>query len=159
MAAYPGLYVSKYTHKCLTCCSHQVYALHLPYLPLSLPLDPCIPFSLFTSLPPSLPPSLPHSLPPSHPPSLPPSLHHSFPPSLLPSFPLQIAETGRLGQFTLWLLVGSDLHQLKLSVPRVFYVNSHSSKVRTRNYTCMYVHVHTCTYMHIHVISTKSHRI
>ena len=40
----------------------------------------------------------------------------------------QIAETGTPGQFILWALVGEDLHQLKLSVPRVFYVNCRSTK-------------------------------
>ena len=40
----------------------------------------------------------------------------------------QVAETGTHGQFILWALVGEDLHQLKLSVPRVFYVNCRSTK-------------------------------
>jgi DNA polymerase epsilon subunit 1 len=41
---------------------------------------------------------------------------------------IQIAESSEPGVFTLWTLVGSDLHQLKLSVPRVFYVNCRTSK-------------------------------
>ncbi len=32
------------------------------------------------------------------------------------------------GNFTLWALVGGDLHRLRLSLPRVFFVNSHSSR-------------------------------
>ena len=32
------------------------------------------------------------------------------------------------GEFTLWVLVGGDLHELRLLLPRVFYVNSHSSQ-------------------------------
>ena len=40
----------------------------------------------------------------------------------------QVAETAVPGVFTLWALVGSDLHQLKLTIPRVFYVNCRTSK-------------------------------
>ncbi|XP_045502598.1 DNA polymerase epsilon catalytic subunit 1 [Colias croceus] len=36
---------------------------------------------------------------------------------------IQIAETGEPGLFRLWALVGTELHQIKLTVPRVFYVN------------------------------------
>lgn len=36
---------------------------------------------------------------------------------------IQIAETGEPGLFKLWVLVNSELHQVKLNVPRVFYVN------------------------------------
>ena len=41
---------------------------------------------------------------------------------------LQVAESSVPGVFTLWVLVGADLHQLKLSVPRVFYVNCRTTK-------------------------------
>ncbi|XP_061721749.1 DNA polymerase epsilon catalytic subunit 1 [Cydia pomonella] len=37
---------------------------------------------------------------------------------------IQILETSEPGLFRLWALVGSDLHQIKLTVPRIFYVNS-----------------------------------
>ena len=41
---------------------------------------------------------------------------------------IQIMETGTPGMFRLWALVGSDLHQIKLVVPRVFYVNQRTAK-------------------------------
>ena len=41
---------------------------------------------------------------------------------------VQIMETGTPGLFRLWALVGSDLHQIKLVVPRVFYVNQRTAK-------------------------------
>ena len=41
---------------------------------------------------------------------------------------IQIVETKTPGLFRLWALVGSDLHQIKLVVPRVFYVNQRSAK-------------------------------
>ncbi|XP_063387130.1 DNA polymerase epsilon catalytic subunit 1 isoform X2 [Cydia fagiglandana] len=37
---------------------------------------------------------------------------------------IQVLETSEPGLFRLWALVGSDLHQIKLTVPRIFYVNS-----------------------------------
>ncbi|PZC77848.1 hypothetical protein B5X24_HaOG202959 [Helicoverpa armigera] len=36
---------------------------------------------------------------------------------------IQVAETPEPGLFKVWALVGSELHQIKLSVPRIFYVN------------------------------------
>ncbi|CAH2983486.1 unnamed protein product [Chilo suppressalis] len=36
---------------------------------------------------------------------------------------IQVAETAEPGLFKLWALVGSELHQIKLTVPRIFYVN------------------------------------
>ncbi|XP_038207055.1 DNA polymerase epsilon catalytic subunit 1 [Zerene cesonia] len=36
---------------------------------------------------------------------------------------IQIAETAEPGLFRLWALVGNELHQIKLTVPRIFYVN------------------------------------
>lgn len=41
---------------------------------------------------------------------------------------LQIAETSQPGLFRLWAVIGSDLHCIRLSVPRVFYVNQHVPK-------------------------------
>ncbi|KAJ7309581.1 hypothetical protein JRQ81_007633, partial [Phrynocephalus forsythii] len=41
---------------------------------------------------------------------------------------VQIAETSQLGLFKLWAVIGSDLHCLKLNVPRIFYVNQRVSK-------------------------------
>ena len=40
----------------------------------------------------------------------------------------QVVETSTPGQFTVWALVGEDLHQLKLTIPRVFYVNCRTPK-------------------------------
>lgn len=42
--------------------------------------------------------------------------------------PAQIGETGEPGVLRLWALVGSELHQLRLVVPRVFYVNQRSPR-------------------------------
>ncbi|XP_060805157.1 DNA polymerase epsilon catalytic subunit 1 [Amyelois transitella] len=36
---------------------------------------------------------------------------------------IQVSETSEPGLFRLWALVGSELHQIKLTVPRIFYVN------------------------------------
>ena len=41
---------------------------------------------------------------------------------------IQIMETGTPGLFRLWALVGSDLHCIKLTVPRIFYVNQKPPK-------------------------------
>ncbi|XP_013399576.1 DNA polymerase epsilon catalytic subunit A [Lingula anatina] len=41
---------------------------------------------------------------------------------------VQIAETGHPGLFRLWALIGTDLHAIKLTVPRIFYVNQKSAK-------------------------------
>ncbi|CAL1540665.1 unnamed protein product, partial [Lymnaea stagnalis] len=41
---------------------------------------------------------------------------------------VQIMETSIPGQFRLWALIGSDLHALKLNVPRTFYVNQKTQK-------------------------------
>jgi len=41
---------------------------------------------------------------------------------------IQIASTTTPGQFRLWALVGSDLHCIKLVVPRTFYVNQRTAK-------------------------------
>ena len=41
---------------------------------------------------------------------------------------IQIAETGSPGLFKIWALVGSDLHCIKLVVPRTFYVNQKTPK-------------------------------
>ncbi|XP_062890220.1 DNA polymerase epsilon catalytic subunit A isoform X2 [Mobula hypostoma] len=41
---------------------------------------------------------------------------------------VQIAETSQPGLFKLWAVVGSDLHCIKLNIPRVFYVNQRIPK-------------------------------
>uniref|UniRef100_A0A452IMV0 DNA polymerase epsilon catalytic subunit n=1 Tax=Gopherus agassizii TaxID=38772 RepID=A0A452IMV0_9SAUR len=41
---------------------------------------------------------------------------------------VQVAETSQPGLFRLWAVIGSDLHCMKLSVPRVFYVNQRVAK-------------------------------
>ncbi|XP_059166217.1 DNA polymerase epsilon catalytic subunit A-like [Physella acuta] len=41
---------------------------------------------------------------------------------------VQIMETSFPGQFKLWALIGSDLHAIKLNVPRTFYVNQKTEK-------------------------------
>ncbi|XP_048370765.1 DNA polymerase epsilon catalytic subunit A [Sphaerodactylus townsendi] len=40
----------------------------------------------------------------------------------------QIAETSQPGLFKLWALIGTDLHCLKLNIPRMFYVNQRIPK-------------------------------
>lgn len=44
------------------------------------------------------------------------------------NFVLQIAETSQPGLFRLWAVIGSDLHCIRLSIPRVFYVNQRIPK-------------------------------
>ncbi|XP_064102350.1 DNA polymerase epsilon catalytic subunit A-like [Macrobrachium nipponense] len=46
---------------------------------------------------------------------------------------IQLAETNTQGSFKLWALVGSDLHLIKLVVPRVFYVNQRLPKPPTES--------------------------
>ncbi|CAN8193292.1 unnamed protein product [Coccothraustes coccothraustes] len=46
----------------------------------------------------------------------------------LPWQVVQIAETSQPGLFRLWAVIGSDLHCIKLSIPRVFYVNQRIPK-------------------------------
>ncbi|XP_044845964.1 DNA polymerase epsilon catalytic subunit A isoform X2 [Mauremys mutica] len=41
---------------------------------------------------------------------------------------VQVAETSQPGLFRLWAVIGNDLHCLRLSVPRVFYVNQRVAK-------------------------------
>jgi DNA polymerase epsilon subunit 1 len=41
---------------------------------------------------------------------------------------IQLAETATPGLYRLWALVGADLHCIKLTVPRIFYVNQKSAK-------------------------------
>lgn len=39
---------------------------------------------------------------------------------------IQIASVGEMGDFILWAMVGEELHKVKLTVPRIFYVNQRS---------------------------------
>ncbi|TSU24182.1 DNA polymerase epsilon catalytic subunit A [Bagarius yarrelli] len=41
---------------------------------------------------------------------------------------VQIAETSHPGLFKLWAVIGTDLHCMKLNIPRVFYVNQRVAK-------------------------------
>ncbi|CAH1796227.1 unnamed protein product [Owenia fusiformis] len=41
---------------------------------------------------------------------------------------VQIAETGHPGMYKLWALIGNDLHAIKLTIPRIFYVNQKTEK-------------------------------
>lgn len=41
---------------------------------------------------------------------------------------IQVAETAEPGLFKVWALVGTELHQIKLTVPRIFYVNQRVSR-------------------------------
>ncbi|XP_028400533.1 DNA polymerase epsilon catalytic subunit A-like [Dendronephthya gigantea] len=44
---------------------------------------------------------------------------------------IQMAETDSPGSYKLWALIGSDLHAIKVHVPRIFYVNCRTSKSGT----------------------------
>lgn len=44
------------------------------------------------------------------------------------SVSFQISETSQAGVFRLWAVISSDLHCIKLNVPRVFYVNQRVPK-------------------------------
>lgn len=46
---------------------------------------------------------------------------------------IQIVETSQPGILKLWALVGHDLHQLKLKVPRIFYVNQRLARAEPEN--------------------------
>ncbi|XP_054717403.1 DNA polymerase epsilon catalytic subunit A-like [Uloborus diversus] len=46
---------------------------------------------------------------------------------------IQIAPTGQLGLYKLWVLVDNDLHCIKLNIPRIFYVNQHIPKTGESN--------------------------
>ncbi|XP_011188337.1 DNA polymerase epsilon catalytic subunit 1 [Zeugodacus cucurbitae] len=39
---------------------------------------------------------------------------------------LQIVPNDDMGHFTVWLMIGDELHRIKLTVPRIFYVNQRS---------------------------------
>ncbi|XP_022817983.1 DNA polymerase epsilon catalytic subunit A [Spodoptera litura] len=41
---------------------------------------------------------------------------------------IQVVETAEPGLFKVWALVGTELHQIKLTVPRIFYVNQRVSR-------------------------------
>jgi DNA polymerase epsilon subunit 1 len=41
---------------------------------------------------------------------------------------IQVVETNQPGLFKVWALVGTELHQLKVTVPRIFYLNSKEAK-------------------------------
>lgn len=41
---------------------------------------------------------------------------------------IQVAETSTPGIFRLWALIGSDLHEIRLEVPRIFYINQKIAK-------------------------------
>ncbi|XP_045485974.1 DNA polymerase epsilon catalytic subunit 1 [Pieris rapae] len=47
---------------------------------------------------------------------------------------IQIAETAEPGLFRLWALVNNELHQIKLTVPRIFYVNRRVAIEETGQY-------------------------
>ncbi|XP_023169776.2 DNA polymerase epsilon catalytic subunit A [Drosophila hydei] len=40
---------------------------------------------------------------------------------------LQLVPVSDLGQFNVWALIGEELHRIKLTVPRIFYVNQRSA--------------------------------
>lgn len=52
----------------------------------------------------------------------------------------QIAETNHPGLYKLWAVIGSDLHCMKLNIPRVFYVNQRVPK-QEEAATCKKVHI------------------
>ena len=42
-------------------------------------------------------------------------------------------ETSEPGQFKLWVLVDHELHQLRLNVPRIFYLNTRNERDESEN--------------------------
>ena len=54
--------------------------------------------------------------------------HSSDHPTFNPPRVRQIAETPIPGEYRLWVLLGSNLHSIKLKVPRIFYVNKKTPK-------------------------------
>ncbi len=42
---------------------------------------------------------------------------------------IQITETDTPGIFTIWALIGDQLHSIKLTVPRTFYINTSSDQL------------------------------
>jgi len=49
---------------------------------------------------------------------------------------VHLAETGQRGVYKLWAVIGSDLHAIKLQVPRIFYVNQKTVKEGDGACTC-----------------------
>ncbi|KAF4531720.1 hypothetical protein B566_EDAN008933 [Ephemera danica] len=45
---------------------------------------------------------------------------------------IQLAKTNEAGVFRVWALVGAELHQVRVVVPRVFYVNQHQAMPEER---------------------------
>lgn len=43
---------------------------------------------------------------------------------------IQLAETAHPGHYRLWALVGNDLHLVKLVVPRIFYINQKTHRIK-----------------------------
>jgi hypothetical protein len=43
----------------------------------------------------------------------------------------QVTETDTPGLYKLWALIGSDLHAIKVHIPRIFYVNCCTAKPGT----------------------------
>lgn len=53
---------------------------------------------------------------------------------------IQIAPVGTLGQFVVWAMVDTELHKIKLNIPRIFYVNKRSQAPAEDG--CMWKKVH-----------------
>lgn len=55
--------------------------------------------------------------------------------------------------FTLWALIGDQLHRLTLDVPRIFYVNSYVAKqlAGEGQGVCLSVCICVCLYLSVYV--------
>lgn len=80
---------------------------------------------------------------------------------------LQVVETSTPGLFRLWALIGSDLHEIRLEVPRVFYINQKVAKpAESSNSKRMFdfktfrkikVHVNILAYKRLYKALPRSH--
>lgn len=74
----------------------------------------------------------------------------------------KIAETNHPGLYKLWAVIGSDLHCMKLNIPRVFYVNQRVPK-QEEAATCKKVPISIyskqlvrCRWKHVHLLKLCS---
>lgn len=76
---------------------------------------------------------------------------------------IQILSNDELGSFTIWAMVDSELHKIKLNIPRIFYVNKRSPAPDEDD--CVWKKVHrtlprsrTVYYLYQYIVSEKIFR-
>ena len=65
---------------------------------------------------------------------------------------LQVMETSQPGMFRLWALVGNELHQIRLTVPRIFYLNKKKPLEKEAN-------SNSAVWRKVNRILPRSHRV